>query len=166
MFGKRVGYKNDLFDFAFPFPRALIQGPSERKREERCFAAGCFGMGDFFGMKKTLGPGCHLLHGPGILLTRLRGMRFARPIPNGIGEPTPSSTYRGASNRSFIPTYSCCLPNRFRGRLHDGTRASVCISLFQGRNESRPSDGNKTRSFVSLFKKFDQLCVKNEITLK
>lgn len=37
-------------------------------------------------LKGTLGSGCHLLHGPGFPLARLRGTRLARPIPNALAK--------------------------------------------------------------------------------
>lgn len=43
---------------------------------------------------------------------------------------------RETSNRFFIPTYSCCLFNRFRNRLYDKMQAFVRTWFFRGRNES------------------------------
>lgn len=126
---------------------------------ENTIAAGCYGMGDLFEMKGTLGPGCHLLHGPGSPLDELRGTRLVHHRFR-MHWQTDSLILgaRGPSNRSFIPTYSHRSPNRRRGLSYGGTRASTRISFLRGRNEGAqgamcerlrprfPNDSPKVRS--------------------
>lgn len=123
-------------------------------------------MGDLSWMKGTLSPGCHLLHGPGFLLARLRGTRLARPIPNALANRLPHPRNRGPSNRSFIPIHSYRSPNRFRGRSYDETRELpfvFCSFEVETRAHTArcerlqvrfPNDSSKLKP--KLYEKFDR----------
>lgn len=104
-------------------------------------------------LKRTPGFGCHLLHGPGtsrwldsvgyVLHDRFQ-MHWQKS--------TPSSLYSGTtSNRFFIPTYSCCLFNRFRDRSYDKTQALRLVTWYSSETETKVRTVRCERSQVRLF---------------
>lgn len=110
-------------------------------------------------MKGTLGPGCHLLHGPGFPLDELDGTRLVHHrFRMHWQNDSLILGARGPSNRSFIPTYSQRSPNRCRGISYGETRVSACISFLRGRNEgahrARSDVNDSGHDFPMIRRKF------------
>jgi len=142
------------FDFTFPFPRVLVQSPNVRKCE---VAAGYFGRDDSVWYERDPWLWVPLVARPWHPVGSTPRDISCTTDSECIGKNQLSHLYtRQTSNRSFIPTYSCCLFNWFARRNISFRLHFVLLR----QNESVRCERSKLR-FLNDSSSLNWNCMKN-----